>query len=192
MANWYDACVGCAYLGVTAHCPTCDYALIAGQCRPCPRGPGCTVKEVAETKKWDKAKAFELYQAGLTDLQIANELGVSQRTIFVWRKDRMLPPNRRVSPAVPEAEPVSAPPSPPEPEPPPEPETAEVQPESEPEGTGQDGSGPGRFPDGPMELHLELGGGWIRLRATDPQMGQRLCRVMAEFVGRFDVARLGE
>lgn len=193
MENWYDACVGCTYLGVTAHCPTCDYALIVGQCRPCPRGSGCTVKEVSETKKWDKAKALELYQAGLSDSQIAQEVGVSQRTIFVWRKEEMLPPNKRVSPAAPkEAEPRSVPPGPPEPEPPPKPKAVEAQPEGEPEGTGRDGSGPGRFPNGPMELHLELGGGWIRLRAADPQMGQRLCRVMAEFVGRFNVANLSE
>lgn len=192
MADWYDACKGCIYLGTTGPYLTCDYMLIAGPRRPCPRGPGCTVKEVSETKKWDKAKAFELYQAGLSDSQIAQEVGVSQRTIFVWRKEEMLPPNKRVSPAAPkEAEPRSVPPGPPEPEPPPKPKAVEAQPEGEPEGPGRDGSGHKRTdPDGsghngtdsdgsgPVELHLELCGGWARIRAHGWAQAAKLWRMM--------------
>lgn len=137
-------------------------------------------------KNWDKAKAYELYQAGINDAQIGREVGVEATTVCLWRKKKGLPANYPAKRA-PAADTGPGP----EPEPP-APEAVEPQTPQDsgtqadgdgPEGTREDGSGPeGTSPGGPVELHLELGGGWVRLRAPDWQTGRKLCNMMGVLV----------
>jgi hypothetical protein len=46
---------------------------------------------------WDKAAARTLYDLGLRDAEIGNELGVARLTVFKWRQSERLPahPRRR-------------------------------------------------------------------------------------------------
>lgn len=48
----------------------------------------------ARWSKFDRAKAWELYQAGKNDLEIATALDVSRQTIRNWRKEHLLPPRQ--------------------------------------------------------------------------------------------------
>ena len=44
-------------------------------------------------KRWDDVRAMELYKEGLTDLDIAECVGVTKSTIGSWRREKGLPPN---------------------------------------------------------------------------------------------------
>lgn len=48
---------------------------------------------IEEQKKSEER--MELYKRGLSDVQIARRLGVDKSTIWNWRKNRNLPPNKR-------------------------------------------------------------------------------------------------
>lgn len=115
-------------------------------------------------KNWDKAKALELYRAGATDEEIATEVGMHRQTVRRWRTENGLPKN----PDAEQAPPAAAPEPPTEPGPMPEPEAVKDP----------DGSGPGPCPDGPVELHLELCGGWARIRAPGWVQAAKLWRMM--------------
>lgn len=188
MASSKDPCAGCVYQVKTGGCLVCDYISITGHRRPCPFGAGCTVKETEVTvRNWNKAEAFDLYQAGARDEEIAAEVGVHRQTVRRWRMEHDLPPNLP-APQTPPA----APESPPTPNPAPEPEAAEVQDGSGHEGTdvdkgGREGTELDRSrqdhvscpsDSGPVELHLELAGGWARIRAPGWAQAARLWRMM--------------
>lgn len=91
MAKRTDPCAGCVYQVKAGGYLVCDYISITGSRRPCPFGAGCTVKETEKNmKNWDKAKAFELYQAGASDKEIAAGVEVSPGTIYKWRHEKGL------------------------------------------------------------------------------------------------------
>lgn len=80
------------------HTTTCDYFLVTGKRRPCPAGKGCKAREKELRKggrriKLDEAKAYELYEQGKNDHEIAQEVGVSDSAIYYWRKSRSLKAN---------------------------------------------------------------------------------------------------
>lgn len=157
----------------------CEYILITGHRRPCPFGAGCTVKETEERmKSWDKAKALALYQAGAIDKEIAAEVGVSPVTIYRWRKKNGLEAHGPATQALP-VEMIGAEDAPGLPPPPGPPEAAAAK---DPDVSGPAGTVLDRT--GPMDLHLELFGGCVRLRAPDRRTGQRLCNMMSELVAR--------
>ena len=189
MGGRADPCAGCVYRARPQYPWVCNYSDMEGRFRIkiCPLGAGCVVKETEdEMKKWDKARAYELYQAGAADKEIAAEVEVEPGTIYKWRRARGLAAHMPARQTLP-ADTGSGP----EPEPP-ELEAAEPQTPQDsgtqadgdgPEGTREDGSGPeGTSPGGPVELHLELGGGWVRLRAPDWQTGRKLCNMMGVLV----------
>jgi hypothetical protein len=68
---------------------------------------------------FDEARAMELYNEGLCDLDIAECLGVSKETVGPWRRSKDLPPNRQTgsgvhhSPKPRKAKPVKTEPLPP-------------------------------------------------------------------------------
>lgn len=173
MAKRTDPCAGCVYQVKAGGYLVCDYISITGSRRPCPFGAGCTVKETEKNmKNWDKAKAFELYQAGASDKEIAAEVEVSPGTIYKWRHEKGLAAHMpaRQAPQTAGGGVGGVPKFPPRSEPP-EPEAVE----------GPDGSGPkGTEPEksGPMELHLELAGGWARIRAPGWVQAAKLWRMM--------------
>lgn len=107
-------CRSCLYGGGDGYC---TYILWTTHRRPCPPGAGCTVYERASAeqrkkaknniviipaaavrqpqkphrRKWDTAKALQMYQDGASDAQIAKACGVSQPTICLWRNAQSLP-----------------------------------------------------------------------------------------------------
>ena len=91
-----DACKGCVYLKSAGHDKFCDYIGATGHMRPCPAGEACTVKseeKVTAKKKtnklsFDEAIAKELYSRGMSDKEIAAELGVRSQIISQWRYRR--------------------------------------------------------------------------------------------------------
>lgn len=177
MAQRADPCAGCFYRGKAGGNLLCEYILITGHRRPCPFWAGCTVKETEKCmKNWDKAKALALYQAGAIDKEISAEVGVSPTTIYSWRKKNGLEAHGPATQALP-AEMIESEDAPGLPPPPGPLEAAAVK---VPDMSGPAGTGPDRAD--PMELHLELCGGWVRLRAPDWQTGQRLLDLMAELI----------
>lgn len=171
MAGRADPCAGFVYRIRVGDCLVCDYISIVGHRRPCPFGAGCVVKETEDgMKRWDKARAYELYQAGASDREIAEEVGVETGTIYRWRREKGLTAHRPAA-QVPPAD------TGPGPEPP-ESETAKPTDRSGPEEAGGD------WPQGPVELHLELAGGWVRLRAPDWRTGRTLCDMMGALMDR--------
>lgn len=173
MAKNPDPCKGCIYQIKFGGYWLCDYITITGHRRPCPFGAGCTVKEAeGGMKKWDESKAYELYQAGASDLEIAHEVGMKPSTICKWRRGKELPAHKGERPSLPaDSSPSPAPdlPAPAEAERP-APQIAELQEVApKPERTS---------PDGPMELHLELGGGWARIRAPNWEQAAQLWAMM--------------
>lgn len=185
MAGRADPCAGCVYQVKVGDSLLCDYILMTGHRRPCPFGAGCTVKETEENmKQWNKARAYELYMAGARDKEIAAEVGVNPNTIYKWRVENGLAAHRGAS-HTPTADTGPGPePKPPEPEAAsvsePSPESGTINPifhprrpdRSEPEGTGVD------WPQGPVELHVELYGGWARIRAPGWEQAARLWRML--------------
>lgn len=172
MASSKDPCAGCVYQVKAGGYLVCDYISITGHRRPCPFGTGCIVKETEGTMKdWDKVRAYVLYQAGASDDEIGEEVGVHRQTVRRWRMEHDLPPNLP-APQIPPPN-LPAPQMPPSaaPEPPTESEVAEVQDGSRQEGAEQDRSGP-------VELHLELAGGWARIRAPGWVQAAKLWRMM--------------
>lgn len=45
-------------------------------------------------KKLDRSLAMELYRQGKTDMEIANRVGLSSKTIKYWRAENHLPINK--------------------------------------------------------------------------------------------------
>lgn len=119
-------------------------------------------------KKWDKAAALNLWEEGKTDPEIAEAVGVSAQTIKVWRKREGLKSN--YDPAFARKPKVTV-------------KEVLVEPEAETVDA-PDGNGPAKTkPDGPVELHLELCGGWARLRAPSWEEAARLWRMLDVCVG---------
>lgn len=112
-----ERCSRCIYSStIGTSTITCEYMQRTGTMRSaiCRGGLDCTVFESrarATRKKakveqpdqtkwkrnhfWDKGKAYELYNAGYADVDIAYKLGVSKSTICFWRNQRGLPYNRK-------------------------------------------------------------------------------------------------
>lgn len=182
MRNKVDSCKGCIYYIKAGSYWVCDYITIAGHRRPCPAGAGCTVKETEDEMKerWDKVRALELYQAGLPEDQIADDVGVKPSTICRWRRENGLPAHkaeRQPLPAHPIPAPAPEPPAPAEAECP-VPQSVVPQEETlDPERTS---------PGGPMELHLELGGGWARIRAPSWAQAAKLWKMMETCIGALE------
>ncbi len=96
-------CKGCLHLGWAGKEPICDYLGQVGHVRPCPPGEGCTehtrlkapqgTQTVIKRKyaRLDKERAKALYDAGLGDQRIAQELGVHKDTVCAWRRRNGLP-----------------------------------------------------------------------------------------------------
>lgn len=116
------SCKGCGYAFWYGDW-YCDYYGSTGLHRPCPAGKGCTVRhqgglyrqvsppvtpkaarEDQERKRaakrrppvsLDENAARRLYDKGLTDVAIGQELGVTSTCILKWRRRSGLPPNAR-------------------------------------------------------------------------------------------------
>ena len=109
-------CLRCLYGDQHGYC---SYILVMQHRRPCPPGADCTVFEPhtgkrkpepiaiippatkhpkptrPRGKQWDKVKARALYDAGRTDRDIAETLGVRVGTISAWRSRVGLPSKHR-------------------------------------------------------------------------------------------------
>lgn len=92
------SCEGCKY----AFRPVkgefyCDYIGYTGMRRPCPIGPGCTVRDdgYRGRKQIDPVRAREMYDKGMLDKEIGAEFGVSSVAVFHWRQKNGLPANGR-------------------------------------------------------------------------------------------------
>ena len=94
---------------------TCDYAWITGKCRTamerkadgiCPAFEGGDPVRIevrpmddpfraiiVKGKKFSHEELLELYQKGMTDGEIAREIGSVKSTIYKWRHRNELPPN---------------------------------------------------------------------------------------------------
>lgn len=101
----------CKFMSVYTY--TCDYCLIKGVHRPCPPGKKCTAwkEEGPENKATmppiDLGKKrkrttlnrnhfermWKMYQQGLNDREISEEIGCSQTAVRRWRYRNSLPPN---------------------------------------------------------------------------------------------------
>ena len=88
------ACKGCVYR-TADRC--CDYIGIVGKRRPCPPGPGCTVKKTGERRRVDYEKVKTLYKEGKTDKEIAELAGCSLSTVSNWRRLQGRKPNQQKS-----------------------------------------------------------------------------------------------
>lgn len=188
MNSQRDPCAGCVYQVKVGDNLICDFLCQTGHRRPCPFGTGCTVKQTKEgetvSKRWDVVTALKLYEEGKTDPEIAKIVGVSDQTIKAWRKREGLKSNYAPAfagkPKATAAEVLA------------EPDAAEQRGESGPEAVlDEDGPEPpgGSWPTGPVELHVELYGGWPRLRAPDWEKAARLwrrLRVCIEALGSGD------
>lgn len=85
------ACKGCIYF-TASRC--CDYIGIVGHRRPCPPGPGCTVKTTGDRRrKVDYGKVEDLYRRKKTDKEIAAIAGCGVSTVARWRSVNGLPAN---------------------------------------------------------------------------------------------------
>jgi len=75
----------------------CDYLDITGRRRPCPAGPGCTVRDDGYRghSQIDPVRARSMYDMGMTDKEIGAEFGVSSVAVFRWRQKNELPANGR-------------------------------------------------------------------------------------------------
>lgn len=91
------SCEGCKYAWEEYDGWRCDYIGYTGMRRPCPIGPGCTVRDdgYRGRKQIDPVRARDLYDKGLLDPEIGAELGVSTNTVFRWRQKNGLPANGR-------------------------------------------------------------------------------------------------
>ena len=124
---------------------TCDYAWITGKCRTamerradgiCPAFEGGDPVRIevrpmddpfraiiVKGKKFSHEELLELYQKGMTDGEIAREIGSVKSTIYKWRHRNELPPNGKPpsgscspsgrSPPAPNMPPIRPPPMPP-------------------------------------------------------------------------------
>lgn len=102
----------CKYLSTYTY--TCDYILIKGVRRPCPPGEECTawkdekaevkkpvppfpVKKVRKERSVINRNHFErmwkLYQQGLNDREIAEDIGCCRTVVGRWRHRNSLLPN---------------------------------------------------------------------------------------------------
>ena len=85
------ACQGCDYQAQGRYC---DYIGIVGHRRPCPPGPGCTVKTTGgKRKKVDYKAVGKLYAKGLPDKKIAAGAGCGVSTVVKWRQQNGLKAN---------------------------------------------------------------------------------------------------
>lgn len=90
-AKMIEPCRGCFYLSIYSYC--CDYMLLTGQRRPCKPGKGCTVKKViSKVRRVDYGELMKHYRKGMSDLEIAQAVGCSKSTVYIWRKRYKLPP----------------------------------------------------------------------------------------------------
>lgn len=55
-----------------------------------------SVLPAAKKPPFDEIRAMELYNEGLCDLDIAEVLGVSKKSVGLWRRGKDLPPHRQV------------------------------------------------------------------------------------------------
>ena len=100
-------CKGCIYSCLAGRYRICDYLGITGKRRPCPPDVPCTVKKVDKPQrkpvqlggrtakrvldpKIDERRR-ELYEQGLSDYKIAEQMGCAASTISEWRKKNGLP-----------------------------------------------------------------------------------------------------
>lgn len=174
MENGPDPCAGCVYQTLVGGDLLCDYIMKTGHRRPCPFGMGCTVKETRggepmRTINWDQERAMTLFEEGKSDLEIAQAVGTTKIAIQAWRSR-----NRLLKQAAPAAEASTQPPAPPDPDTsPPEVPKADPPPEApEPDP-------PPEAPvAGPVELCLELEGGWARLRARSWAQAAKLWQML--------------
>lgn len=56
--------------------------------------PAVSEKNPEKAKHFDEVRALELYQEGLCDLDIAEQLGVGKYAVANWRRSRQLPVHR--------------------------------------------------------------------------------------------------
>lgn len=93
-AEWaamIKACRGCRYQAGGRYC---DYIGIVGHRRPCPPGPGCTVKDTDDRRrKVDYVAVGKLYKQKKTDKEIAAAVGCGVSTVARWRQLNALKPN---------------------------------------------------------------------------------------------------
>lgn len=89
------SCVGCFYYRGDK-VKTCNYLFITGNMRPCPPGKGCTVRITRKDlymKKpcWDTDAGREMWEAGKTDSEIADEFHISTGAVTSFRKKHWEP-----------------------------------------------------------------------------------------------------
>ena len=133
-------------------------------------------------QSWDTETARAMYDAGKSDREIAEALGISRNTVYHWQFVQNLPSNTRKRPK--EAEPKAVPPRPPA-----------LPPDGDPAGAQRSGSGgerrrewSGRSPrqrrgqsgaeflpaKGPVELSVGLNGHAFALRAPYLEGAERI------------------
>ena len=110
-----EECIVCEFAGEKLEC---NYCWITGRCRTampkrpdggCPafkrgkpaRGESFAGREVTPLRKPRKTKYSreqlrELWERGLNDREIADEMGCAERTISTWRMREGLPPQREM------------------------------------------------------------------------------------------------
>ena len=115
------ACRGCIYKEKAGKETVCMYITHAQQRRPCPVGEGCTVKRTKEDAKmktisWDTEKARQLLEAGASNQDAADAVGVPASTLNSWKRRNGLA-KPRASQSKPESVPEPVPEVAPEPVP---------------------------------------------------------------------------
>lgn len=117
MAN--HPCKGCVDAAQVGGYVICDYAAHTGRLRSaiCPPGAACTVKSTVPRKAgymegiearrapmrrsrrtaWSQDKALALWRKGMTDREIAGQLGVQRHVINCWRRRNGLARREKVS-----------------------------------------------------------------------------------------------
>ena len=101
-------CKNCIYRGTAGRYPVCEYILHTHIRRPCPAGAGCTVKKTEKQQKeekamkqstWDTEQARQLLEAGKSDLEVAEVVGVSLPALKSWKQRNGLARPRTVKAA---------------------------------------------------------------------------------------------
>ena len=113
--TYQKQCADCRYRGkLDGYMPSCDYSWITGRCRIRHIRPdgSCGVKEVGDPKhvdfdwwdqiikptrdhpmKYDGERMLELYNKGLSDGEIAKDVGCTPSAVRCWRRREGHPAN---------------------------------------------------------------------------------------------------
>lgn len=89
MSEFTPCPAGCVYEGSAGALTCCNYLLLTDKMRGCEGGAHCAKYEPVG---FSVDKARRLYDQGITDREIAAEMGASYSTVHRWRLAAQLPP----------------------------------------------------------------------------------------------------